>query len=263
MTKLPTNVKTTIIFIITLISASILMHIEYMPDVYSIHNYIDKRSIHNINYFFHVITSIPYAVVGITGIYIIFINRNDNNIFHHTNETIIWYVFYLATILTTIGSIYYHLAPNNERIIWDHIPGIIMLSCLFSYIIFNATTNKLSIISLPITITIGTTIIILWGSGLSSGSGNMLYYISFQVLIIMMMILITKMFENFYEGKKYIFWIIVWYILSIIFKWFDAVLYIVLSRTISGHSLHHLALAISMYYVMIYILRRSPRSYIE
>ncbi|MCH2037115.1 MAG: hypothetical protein MK137_00795 [Rickettsiales bacterium] len=256
MKNLPVNVKTTLIFTITAILVSILTHIEQVPGSYHINYFVDTRSIMGIENFYHVFSSVTYAFVGLFGIYIVAVNHKNKDIFHYRIETVIWYCYFLASFSTCFGSIYFHLNPVESRIIWDQIPSIIMLSCIFSYIIFNWIQPKAGFIALPITIIVGIGSSAYWSYQLNLGNNNMLLFFIFKLSLIVITIMVLKLFNGMYHGAKYIKWIVIWYIVSLLFKQFDGMFFFVLARSISGHSLLHLALAISIYYVIVYLLNR-------
>ena len=41
--------------------------------------------------------------------------------------------FFLTVALTGIGSAYYHLEPNNDRLVWDRLPLAMMFMALFHH----------------------------------------------------------------------------------------------------------------------------------
>ena len=53
---------------------------------------------------------------------------NDDNYFFNGNNTSLqgelcgWTCFYVAVGAVAFGSSYYHLDPNDERLVWDRLP---------------------------------------------------------------------------------------------------------------------------------------------
>jgi hypothetical protein len=78
------------------------------------HAFADTRSWLGIAHAGDVLSNIPFALVGLWAL-------------AKRRNTASWSVFDVALVLTALGSSYYHLAPDDARLVWDRLP--IALAC--------------------------------------------------------------------------------------------------------------------------------------
>jgi hypothetical protein len=82
------------------------------PQAY--HAFADSRSFAGIPWALNVLTNVPFAIVGLWGLY-------------RGRTSAAWRTFDVTLVLTAFGSAYYHLAPDDARLVWDRLP--IALAC--------------------------------------------------------------------------------------------------------------------------------------
>lgn len=88
------------------------------------HAFADQVSWRGINHVGDVLSNIGFAIVGIIGLVVVSARKNQPEFqFSHTG----WQLFCAGLILTAAGSTWYHLAPDNFRLIFDRLP--IALAC--------------------------------------------------------------------------------------------------------------------------------------
>ena len=90
-----------------------------MPQPLSYHAFADCRAIWSIPNFFNVVSNLPFLVGGVAGLAVIW---NGGGRFIDRREQLPYLVFFLGALLTSLGSAYYHLAPDNPRLVWDRLP---------------------------------------------------------------------------------------------------------------------------------------------
>jgi hypothetical protein len=81
--------------------------------------FADCRTIWSIPNFFNVFSNLPFLVGGAMGLTIIW---KGGGSFIDPREQLPYLVFFLGALLTSAGSAYYHLAPENVRLVWDRLP---------------------------------------------------------------------------------------------------------------------------------------------
>jgi len=83
-----------------------------IPQDEAFHAFADVRALFGIPNFWNVLSNLPFAVVGIAGLsrFRGFADR----------------VLFAGILLTAFGSTYYHLAPNDARLVWDRLPMTIV-----------------------------------------------------------------------------------------------------------------------------------------
>lgn len=85
-----------------------------IPQMQDYHAFVDRRAWLGIPNAADVLSNIPFALVGVWAL----LRRRDSRA---------WSVFDVALLMTAAGSSYYHLAPDDERLVWDRLP--IALAC--------------------------------------------------------------------------------------------------------------------------------------
>lgn len=88
------------------------------------HDFADQRDWHGLANFADVLSNAGFALVGLWALWRLRRARR------HAELAAAWpayMVFFAALTLTALGSGYYHLAPDNARLVWDRLP--IALAC--------------------------------------------------------------------------------------------------------------------------------------
>lgn len=99
------------VFALVLIAAAVLYGPIVQPAGY--HAFADQRTLWGIARFADVVSNLGFLLVGLWGL-------SRRSTLEHT-------VFCAAIALTAFGSAWYHLAPDDQRLIWDRMP--IALAC--------------------------------------------------------------------------------------------------------------------------------------
>jgi len=111
-----------------IVIAIISFLIPPIPQPLSYHNFADHRAWLGIPNFNDVASNLPFAIVGIWGLIVMFATGATK--FVDERERWFYLVMFAALILTAFGSGYYHLAPDNARLVWDRIPIMIVFMAL-------------------------------------------------------------------------------------------------------------------------------------
>ena len=104
-----------------------------IPQPQAYHNFADHRSWLEIPNFGDVVSNLPFAIVGVWGLIVLFTPNAVK--FSDPRERRLYVVMFAGLILTAFGSAYYHLAPDNARLVWDRIPIMIDFMALLSAVI--------------------------------------------------------------------------------------------------------------------------------
>ena len=91
-----------------------------IPQLANYHRFADTRSFFGIANAADVLSNAAFALVALWGYRVV--NRHPPS-----SARPAYYVFVLSLALTALGSAYYHLAPDNARLVYDRIP--IALAC--------------------------------------------------------------------------------------------------------------------------------------
>lgn len=99
-----------------LVAAAVVVLWAYGPihQPQSYHAFADARAWNGIPNAGDVLSNLPFALVGLWAL-------------ARRRGTLSWTAFDAALVLTAVGSGYYHLAPDDARLVWDRVP--IALAC--------------------------------------------------------------------------------------------------------------------------------------
>jgi hypothetical protein len=119
---------------VTLAAIIAIAFVPRVPQSESYHNFADQRTLLGIQNFLNVISNLAFLLIGISGL--LFVARpNSQRSFFQPSERVPYVAFFLGVTLTCFGSSYYHLSPNNDRLMWDRLPMTIAFMALLSAVI--------------------------------------------------------------------------------------------------------------------------------
>ena len=163
--------------------------------------------------------------------------------------------------MTAIGSSYYHLAPDNYRLVWDRIPMTLVFMALVSLTIMERVNFKVGFWLLFPLIVFGIASVWYWIWTESFGLGDLRPYGFVQFYSIALILIILYLFPKPYPSTKSFLLIFIFYAIATIFEFTDIPIY-QMGGIISGHTLKHLFAAIGTYWfvVMVDELEKRKRS---
>ncbi len=249
-------------FLVTMFVVAVLgiLILEPLPQSLAYHRFADTRSWLGIANFSDVASNVLFAVAGVYGLYFVF-GHQGRQIFIKSADRWPFALFFLGVALVSLGSAYYHLAPDNARLFWDRLPMTIAFMALFSIFIADRIDQRIGVqLLLPLLVIAGIISVIYWDWSESAGRGDLRFYILVQFYPVIALPVICWLFpKGHYTSNRSLIWLIAWYALAKIFEIFDAEVYSILGNIVSGHSLKHLASSISVI-VIINMLAASPQS---
>lgn len=92
------------------------------PDAY--HVFADQSTHYDIPHFADVVSNLSFAAVALVGALSLRLTPRLPSLAHSWSG---YRLFLIGLFLTALGSTYYHLEPNNARLVWDRLP--IALAC--------------------------------------------------------------------------------------------------------------------------------------
>src|SRR5215468_1485806 len=97
------------------------------------HDFADQRSVLGIANFWNVISNFPFVFIGGLGIW--HVARGSTRWQIDSSDRWMYLSFFAAVALMGVGSAFYHLRPNNDRLVWDRLPIAVTFMALFAIII--------------------------------------------------------------------------------------------------------------------------------
>ena len=121
--------RTGFIVAFTLLTVAAAFLLPAMPQPPDYHDFADQRGALGIDNFLDVVSNVAFLIAGIAGLFVVLSGRAR---FEFPSERWPYAVFFLGILLTSAGSSYYHLDPNNETLFWDRLPMTIAFMSLIS-----------------------------------------------------------------------------------------------------------------------------------
>jgi hypothetical protein len=227
-----------------------------MPQPLSYHEFADCRALFGVANFLNVISNLPFLLAGGWGLALVI--RGDGH-FVEARERLPYLVFFLGALLTSFGSAYYHLAPDNPRLVWDRLPMTLGFAGLVAAALAERLDLRLGLRSLWPLLGLGMFTVLFWYGTERAGAGNVMPYGVYQGWSILVIVLLLALFPaTRYSHGRYLAWAAAWYGLAKVFETFDLQIYRMLGGAVSGHSIKHLLAAVGVLAIVWQLRLRQP-----
>jgi hypothetical protein len=233
----------------------LVLCLQPIPQNRSYHNFADQRTLLGVPHCLNVVSNVPFLAVGVLGLCFVLgpDGRRADGPFVLPAERWPYALFFLGVGLTAFGSTYYHLAPDNDRLLWDRLPMTVAFMGLVSAVLVERVSPRFGLAFLGPLIAAGLASALYW-----HWTDDLRFYYLVQFYPMLVLPLLLLLFPPRYTGTVYFFAALGWYLLAKFLETpFDGTIY-GLGHTVSGHTLKHLAAAVSAYQVLFMLKRRRP-----
>jgi hypothetical protein len=243
-----------IAFTAVCVAAALLIPPMAQPLEY--HDFADQRAMLGIPNFMDVVSNAGFVLVGLAGLAVIL---GGGGTFASRAERLPYAVFFAGIALTGAGSAYYHLAPDNESLVWDRLPMTVAFTSLVAAQIGDRIGPRVGLAVLGPALLVGVWTVLHWIATERAGAGNVIPYAVLQLYAMVILLAMALLHDSRYTRGRDIAWVFAWYLLAKVFETFDEQIFRVLGGMVSGHTLKHVAGAIAALVVLRMIVRRAPR----
>jgi hypothetical protein len=231
-----------------------------LPQSEAYHNFADQRALLGIPNCLNVISNVFFLLVGVLGIkYALSGGDTGASSFLDPRERWPWLFFFAAVAFTAFGSAYYHLEPNDHTLVWDRLPMAMGFMALLAAVVaerVNVSTG-LQLLA-PLTI-LGATSVFWWSFTQSRGDGDLRFYALVQFGSLPIVLLLLALYPPRYtRGADFVVSLVI-YGVAKIFEAMDRHIFAV-GHVMSGHTLKHVAAAVSTWWILRMLQRREPIS---
>jgi hypothetical protein len=227
-----------------------------MPQPLSYHRFADYRAFWAIPNFLNVASNLPFLIAGGWGLGLIL---GGGGRFIEQRESLPYVVFFLGALLTAFGSAYYHLAPDNARLVWDRLPMTLGFAGLVSAAVAERADLRGGLRMLWPLLAMGALTVLYWYAGEEVGRGNVIPYGLYQGWSVLAIVLLIALFPAIrYSHGSFLVWAAVWYGLAKVFEMFDWQIYRLLGGSVSGHSIKHVLAALGVFAIVWQLRLRQP-----
>ena len=219
----------------------------------------DRRTLLGIPNALNVLSNIPFAVAGVLGLVAVFSTRGGVRPFTVAWERWPYAALFAGTALTTAGSAYYHLAPDDARLVWDRLPMTVGFMGLLTAVIAERASLPLARRLFVPLLAFGAASVAYWYWSELRGTGDLRPYALAQFGSLVVVVLLLLLYDARYSGSRYLFAGVAAYAAAKVFElrgWDD----LSFGHLVSGHSLKHLAAALGVGCVVIMLRSRVTRN---
>lgn len=217
------------------------------------HQFADQRTLAGIPNALNVLSNVGFLVVGVWGVLFV---AGSHNAFADPIERLPYLIFFVGVALTCFGSSYYHLAPDNNRLVWDRLPMTVGFTALYAAVLGERVSLRFAMRALPFFLFVGIASVLYWGWSENAGRGDLRPYVFVQFFPVLTIPLLLWLFPARYTHRGHLLLAVAIYGSAKVFELFDAE--ILAAFRVSGHSLKHLAAAVATYFVLRMLQKREP-----
>lgn len=213
----------------------------------SYHRFADQREIWGVTNFLNVISNLPLLLVGLAGLFRLCTGGNRAGLFEEATERTPYQVFFAGIALTGVASAWYHLSPDNYRLMWDRLPMTLGFTSLFTIALAERVCPDMARrLFIPLLL-LGLGSVAGWYVGEEQGRGDLRAYGLVQFLSLAATTALLVFCPSRYSHGNYFALAVAIYVVAFLAgEVFDQEL-LDLTQLVSGHTLKHLLGGLAVY----------------
>ncbi|HEY6946760.1 MAG TPA: hypothetical protein VI431_16605 [Candidatus Acidoferrum sp.] len=223
------------------------------PQPLSYHHFADQRSWLGIANFGDVVSNILFAVFGVLGL-VYLSGESSQTQFIDARERWFYLLVFLGLLLTAFESSYYHLAPDNARLVWDRLPMTLVFTPLVAAMIAERISIPTGLWLLPVLVGIGIASVLQWYASELRGHGDLRFYAALQIYAVLVL-LVALLLPPRYTRSSDLFVVATLYVVAKICENADRQIFSI-GHIISGHTLKHLAAGVAGFWILRMLQKR-------
>jgi len=165
-------------------------------------------------------------------------------------------IVFAGMILTAIGSSYYHLAPDNDRLVWDRLPMTIVFMALVAAMVIERISVPIGLALLPLLSLIGIASVVEWHLSEINGASDLRFYAALQGYAVLLLLAILLLPPR-YTRSSDLAVVVGFYVLAKITEAADRPIF-AFGHVASGHTIKHLAAAAAGLWILRMLQKRRP-----
>ncbi|OIV96231.1 hypothetical protein TanjilG_14908 [Lupinus angustifolius] len=195
----------------------------------------------------NVISNFPFLVIGLIGL----ILCHHGNYFQLSlqGELWGWTCFYVGVAAVGVGSSYYHLQPDDARLVWDRLPMTIAFTSIVAIFIIERIDERKGMISIIPLVLVGIISIVFFD--------DLRPYALVQFVPCIAIPLMAILLPPMYTHSTYWLWAAGFYLLAKVLEATDKDIYEWTHDIVSGHTLKHLFAAMVPVFLTLMLAKRS------
>ena len=192
------------------------------------HDFADRRVLLGVTRFCDVASNLPFLAAGLLGLAIVAARPAA---FAAPAERWPYIVFFVGLAFTCFGSAYYHLAPDNARLVWDRLPITMTLAgLLLGQVGDRVSVRNANRLLLP-AVLVGALSVLYW-----EWTDNLVPYLVAQMYAAIATVFVSLLYPSRYTHGHYIYWAFAFFMLSKVFEALDAAIFKLAARGERAHA---------------------------
>ncbi|CAH8347502.1 unnamed protein product [Eruca vesicaria subsp. sativa] len=242
------SVAATVIFLVLMIVTPTI------PQSQAYHAFADQRSFFGIPNALDVISNFPFLIIGLIGLVLCYF-PDDYFKFSLRGERLGWTCFFLGVMAVAFGSSYYHLHPDDARLVWDRLPMTIAFTSILALFVIERIDEHKGTYSIVPLLLAGLVSILYWRFFDDLRPYALVQFVP-CIAIPLMAILLPPM----YTHSTYWLWAAGFYLLAKVEEAADKPIYSWTNHIVSGHSIKHLCAAMVPVFLTLMLGKRTVQT---
>jgi hypothetical protein len=201
-----------------------------------------------------VLSNLPFALVGTAGLVVTFRRRTR---FDRPWERWPYVALFAGTALTAAGSSYYHLQPDNARLVWDRLPMTIGFMGFLAATVAERIGVRAARALLVPAVIFGAASVFHWHWTELRGAGDLRWYLLVQFGSLIAIALMLILYPPRYTCTNLVVAGLGAYALAKVLELGDSAIFSA-GHVVSGHSLKHVSAAAGVGFLVAALKRRHP-----
>jgi len=231
--------------------AGLVMALPRFAQPPAYHQFADQRVCFTLPNCLNTLSNIFFVLAGVSGLRFIF-SVSGRRAFPGPLAAFPYVLFFLAVILVGFGSAFYHLAPDNSRLIWDRAAIALALMAWLAAVVCERV-GPVGLRLLPLFMIMGLSSVAYWGLSEAGGFGDLRPYALIQLVPVLFIPLLIWWYPPRYSGDRYPISAIGFYALAMLCDLGDERIFVLTAGVISGHTIKHLLAALAVYLLARYL----------
>jgi len=221
------------LLVISMVLGSLLALLFQLPihQDLAYHHFADTKVLFGIPNFQNVISNLPFVLVGLAGVGLCM--RRD-----HDESKIAWLLFFVGIALVGFGSIYYHINPNSQTLLWDRLPMAVGFMALFAALLGELIEARLPRVLLVPMVMIGFASVMVW-----HWFDDLRLYVWVQFMPMLVIPVMLLLYRKRYSHTYLLVLALLVYLLAKVLEGFDLEIFSLMQNAIGGHAMKHVVAA--------------------
>ena len=224
------------------------------------HRFADTRALAGVVNAADTLSNLAFLLVGALGLAFLQRERSaaSSERFASPREILPYWVFFAGVALTSAGSAWYHLVPDDARLVWDRLPMTIAFMSLVSAVVSERISVRVGSALLWPLVLLGLASVVYWRWSALAGFENLRPYLAVQYGSIAVVLAVSLLYRSRYTHGWVIFVLAAAYGIAKVVEVYDRQIFEA-GQWLSGHTLKHLAAALGVYLLLRAMQRRTRR----